>query len=140
MWNRKEAKSGQKSANTAAVATENAISHKSELLFIAIADISPLETPSELGDVHWRNNQVALRRNRKGDILFPVFLQCPSVALPKWWRFYSERPQIDKSLPAMMNLVVDCILNGRQSRSLPLAERLVDLAEPMQGNLDEIVV
>src|SRR5215471_3531075 len=56
---------------------------------------------------------------------------CPeSVTFPEMRRLNAERPQINIALAAMMNFVVDGVLNGRQPRPFPPAKRLVHFAEP----------
>ena len=61
-----------------------------------------------------------------------AIVQRSSVTLPEWRRLDAERPQIHVSLAAMMYLVIDGVLNRHHPGGLPLAERLVDFAEPVR--------
>jgi hypothetical protein len=67
-------------------------------------------------------------------------VQWLSVTLPERRRLDAERPQIHVSLTAMMYFIIDGVLNRRQPRGFPLAERLVHFAEPVRWNLWELLV
>jgi hypothetical protein len=55
-------------------------------------------------------------------------------ALPEVRWLDAQGAQVNVALAAMVNLVVDGVLDGGDARPLPLAEGLVDLGESMLRN------
>src|SRR5580658_4488780 len=80
-----------------------------------------------------------LTRKRCSKARQPLFVM-QSVAHPERRWLNAERAQVDVSLTAVMNFVVDGILNRRHSWVLPLAKRLVDFAESVRRNVRELRV
>src|ERR1700691_2610311 len=80
-----------------------------------------------------------LTRKRCSRARQPFFIM-RLVALPKRRWLNAEHTQVDVSLAAVMDFVVDSVLNRGHSGVLPLVKRLVEFAEPVRRNVWELYV
>src|ERR1700679_1585277 len=62
------------------------------------------------------------------------------LTLPEMWRFNAYCAQVDVALAAVVDLVIDGVLNGSQSGTFPHAEGLIHFTEAVRGYFREFLV